>query len=67
MTPKDFCCWLQGALSMATAEDGSVSFTQAQADKVKGHLVEALEQRRSPGRPPEHMPNLSGGDGLARC
>jgi hypothetical protein len=56
MTPRDFCNWMQGALSMATAEDGSVSFTEAQANKVKGLLVEALtdstESQPQRPRPP---------------
>ena len=32
---------------MATAEDGSVSFTKLQADKVKENLTKALEPKTS--------------------
>ncbi len=60
MTPRDFCNWLQGALSMATAEDGSVSFTELQANKVKALLVESL---RDPAAPTTHQ----SGPSVVRC
>jgi len=63
MTERDFCCWLQGALSMATDEDGAISFSKLQADKIKENLVDALDTRTSLQQ--QHPFNRP--DGATRC
>lgn len=41
MSPREFCIWFDGVLALSQAEDGSVSLTPIQYEKVKARLNRA--------------------------